>query len=55
MNEYLNKTEKELDSMMDFKFEFEIDIFYLLRTKRWIKRKLNALFGKKKEKDFLSS
>lgn len=33
----MNNLEEQIDSQLDFKFEFEIDIFYLKRIKKWIK------------------
>ena len=57
MNKYLNKTEKEFDSLKDFEFEFELDLFYLLRMKRWVKKqkkRIKGMFAKKSEKDFLN-
>jgi hypothetical protein len=39
----LNKTEKEIESMLDFEFEFEIDLFYVKRIKKWFKKKKDEI------------
>lgn len=38
-----NKTEKEIDSMLDFEFEFELDLFGILKFKRWFKKQKDAI------------
>ena len=47
MNEYLNKTQKELNSLLDFKFDFSIrfsDLFGLFKKdKNVIKKKTKRI------------
>jgi len=43
----MNNLEEQIDSQLDFKFEFEIDIFYLKRIKKWFKKKKNEILRRK--------